>query len=170
MLLQVAAAGAVGVQLLISRELLSALDASRWRGARLAISTRGSPRSPGLTALLGVLSAVTAYEQKLLVELSSRHAFDRIIDVSAAVDLEAFEEPDFFDQLQRARNSGLYRLMDMVTSVMLLITGLLTAVGDRRRALPAPAGTARLRRACRGSFRSWQRSATAASRTHSSTQ
>ena len=80
----------------------------------------------GLTALLGVLAAISTYEQKLLVELASRHAFDRIIDVSAAVDLEAFEEPDFYDQLQRARNSGLYRLMDMVTNVLLLITGLLT--------------------------------------------
>ena len=38
-----------------------------------------------------MVAAFTAYEQKLLVELASRHAFDRIIEVSVAVDFEAFE-------------------------------------------------------------------------------
>jgi ATP-binding cassette, subfamily B, bacterial len=126
--LQAIAAGALAVQLLITKELLTTLsrvgsgaplhDLYPWLAA-LAL----------FTAALGVVAALTTYEQKLLVELASRYAFDRIIDVSVAVDLEAFENADFYDQLQRARNSGLYRLIDMVNSLTALTMGLLTSVG-----------------------------------------
>ena len=125
-LLQATSAVAIAVQLLITRELLTALgnighggsvhDLYPWLAA-LALFTAG----------LSVVAAFTAYEQKLLVELASRHAFDRIIEVSVAVELEAFENADFYDQLQRARNSGLFRLIDMVNSVTALTMGLLTS-------------------------------------------
>ena len=127
-LLQVIAAAAIAVQLLITRRLLEALvDLGNggsvsalypWLGA-LAL----------ITAVLGVVAALTNYEQKLLVELASRHAFDRIIEVSVAVDFESFEDAEFYDQLQRARNSGLFRLIDMVNSVTALTTGVLTSIG-----------------------------------------
>ena len=81
------------------------------------------------SAVLAIIAAFTAYEQKLLVELASRHAFDRIIEVSVAVDFDAFEDAEFYDQLQRARNSGLFRLLDMVNSVTALTTGVLTSIG-----------------------------------------
>ena len=82
-----------------------------------------------ISAVLGVVAALTTYEQKLLVELASRYAFDRIIEVSVAVDFEAFENAEFYDQLQRARNSGLFRLIDMVNSVTALTTGVLKSIG-----------------------------------------
>jgi len=126
-LLQAISAVAIAVQLLITRELLTALgdighggsvhDLYPWLAA-LALFTAG----------LSVIAAFTAYEQKLLVELASRHAFDRIIEVSVTVDLESFENADFYDQLHRARNSGLFRLIDMVNSVTALTMGLLTSV------------------------------------------
>ena len=81
-LLQVISAVGVAVQLLITRELLTALvevgnggsvsALYPWLGA-LAV----------VTAVLGVVAAFVSYEQRLLVELASRHAFDRIIEVSA---------------------------------------------------------------------------------------
>ena len=126
--LQVAAAAAVAVQLLITRRLLAVLVELGHGGTIRALY-------PWLAALavfgaaLSVLAALTAFEQRLLVELASRHAFDRIIEVSATVDLEHFENADFFDQLQRARNSGLYRLIDMVNGVTALTTGILTSIG-----------------------------------------
>ena len=103
--LQVGAAATIGVQLLVSRELLN---------ATVAIGNGGavSDMYPWLAAVaacavvLGVIAALTTYEQKLLVELTSRFAFDRIIEVSASIDLESFEQADYFDQLQRARNSS----------------------------------------------------------------
>jgi ATP-binding cassette, subfamily B, bacterial len=126
-LLQVVAAGAVAVQLLITRELL---------GVLVELGNGGSVSAlyPWLAALalfsavLGVVAALTQYEQKLLVELASRHAFDRIIEVSVAVDFDAFENAEFYDQLQRARNSGLFRLIDMVNSVTALTTGVLMSI------------------------------------------
>ena len=127
-LLQVVSAVAIAVQLLVTRQLLTALvDVGNggsvsalypWLGA-LAV----------ITAVLSVVAAFTAYEQKLLVELASRHAFDRIIEVSVAVDFEAFENAEFYDQLQRARNSGLFRLIEMVNSVTALTTSVLTSIG-----------------------------------------
>ena len=127
-LLQAAATATIMVQLLASRELLVAAG---------DVSNGGAVSSlyPWLAAValcaaaLGVITALTTYEQKLLVELASRYAFNCIIDVSASVDLESFERSEFFDQLQRARNSGLYRLIDMVNSVTALTTGVLTSVG-----------------------------------------
>ena len=118
---------AIAVQLLITRELLTALGDIGHGGSVSALY----PWLAALalfTAVLSVVAAFTAYEQKLLVELASRHAFDRIIEVSVAVELEAFENADFYDQLQRARNSGLFRLIDMVNSVTALTTGVLTSI------------------------------------------
>ncbi len=127
-LLQIGSAAVLAVQLLITRELLRTL---------IKLGNSGSVHAlyPWLAALalctaaLGLIAAFTAYEQKLLVELASRHAFDRIIDVSVAVDLEALENAEFHDKLQRARNSGLYRQIDLVNSVTALTTGILTSIG-----------------------------------------
>ena len=126
--LQTIAAGALAVQLLITKELLTTLSRVG-NGAPLHDLYPWLAALALFTAALGVVAALTTYEQKLLVELASRYAFDRIIDVSVAVDLEAFENADFYDQLQRARNSGLYRLIDMVNSLTALTMGLLTSVG-----------------------------------------
>jgi ATP-binding cassette subfamily B protein len=126
-LLQVVSAVAVAVQLLVTRQLLTALVAVGNGGAVSALYPWLGALAL-ITAVLSVVAAFTAYEQKLLVELASRHAFDRIIEVSVAVDFEAFENAEFHDQLQRARNSGLFRLIDMVNSVTALTTGLLTSI------------------------------------------
>jgi ATP-binding cassette subfamily B protein len=127
-LLQVVSAVAIAVQLLVTRQLLNSL-VELGNGGSVSALYPWLGALALITALLGVVSALTAYEQKLLVELASRHAFDRIIEVSVAVDFEAFEEAEFFDQLQRARNSGLFRLIDMVNSLTSLTTGLLTSIG-----------------------------------------
>jgi ATP-binding cassette subfamily B protein len=81
------------------------------------------------SAVLSGMTAVLSYEQKLLAELTTRHAFDAIIDVAGAVDLQLFDTPDFYDQLQRARYSGTYRVMDLVNSLFTLTTGILTSLG-----------------------------------------
>ena len=127
-LLQVIAAAAIAVQLLVTRGLLEAL-VGLGNGGSVSALYPWLGALALITAVLGVVAAFTAYEQKLLVELASRHAFDRIIEVSVSVDFEAFENAEFYDQLQRARNSGLFRLIDMVNSVTALTTGVLTSIG-----------------------------------------
>jgi len=127
-LLQLAAAGLVAAQLLFGRELLRAAvetggggDVSRLYPWLIAIAA--------CTGALGAITAFTAHEQKLLVELVSRHAFDRIIAAASAAELAEFERPEFYDQLQRARNSGLYRLVEMVSSVTSLATAVFMSIG-----------------------------------------
>ena len=56
-----------------------------------------------ITAVLGVVAAVQRERQRLLSELTSRYAQDRILDVTCAVELAAFDEPDFHDQVARAQ-------------------------------------------------------------------
>ena len=80
--LQAIAAGAVAVQLLVSREILGALVAVGGGGSISALYP-WLVALAGVTAIVGVLAAVTAHQQTLLGELTARRAFDRIIDVSA---------------------------------------------------------------------------------------
>lgn len=81
------------------------------------------------TAVVGTITELTVQQQHLLTELVGKHTFNRIIDVSTAVDLEAFDTPYFYDQLERARTSALVRSVQTVTAVSSLLTGLLTSVG-----------------------------------------
>jgi ATP-binding cassette subfamily B protein len=126
--LQLALGLGVGVQLLVAREILQGLvDVSH--GASVSKVYVWFALFALTSAVLSGMSAVLSYEQKLLAELTTRHAFDAIIDVAGAVDLQLFDSPDFYDQLQRARYSGTYRVMDLVNSLFTLTTGVLTSLG-----------------------------------------
>jgi ATP-binding cassette, subfamily B, bacterial len=127
--LQFVGAAVIGAQLLVGKRLLTEL---------IAVSNDG--RSAGsllpsflvliaVTIVGGVVVAITANQQRQLGELVARYTFDRIIEVSAAVPLDAFETPAFHDQLARAKTSGSYRPMDMVNNITMLITAVLTSAG-----------------------------------------
>ena len=45
------------------------------------------------------------------------------------MELDSFENPRFYDQLQRARISGMSRPIEMVTSLVTLTTGITTSIG-----------------------------------------
>jgi len=126
--LQLASAVCIGLQLLIARRILEGL---------VAVS-HGQPVSSvylwfgllaAITAALSALAAFLSYEQRLLSELTARHAFDGIIGVASAVELDSFDTPSFYDQLQRARHSGVYRTVDLVNGLLSLTTGILMSLG-----------------------------------------
>ncbi|HET6360627.1 MAG TPA: ABC transporter ATP-binding protein, partial [Gemmatimonadota bacterium] len=73
--------------------------------------------------------AVVVHQQRLLTEMVAIDAFDRIIDVSVGVELADFEDPEFFDQLSRARTSGLSKPVEMVNGVSALVMSVLTSIG-----------------------------------------
>jgi ATP-binding cassette subfamily B protein len=83
---------------------------------------------PSLAVLLGVTAglqfATTARMefQRLLAELVGRHAQSKIIQMATVVDLEAYENPDFHDRLQRAQMAANFRPLNMTMSLM-SITG-----------------------------------------------
>lgn len=126
--LQIAAAAGVALQLLVARRILQELVAIS-DGAPVSGLYGPFAALVGVIAAVGVVSALATHQQRLLVELVGRAAFDRIVGVAAAVDYGSFETPAFYDQLQRARESGQYRLIDMVNALTSLTTALLTTAG-----------------------------------------
>jgi ATP-binding cassette, subfamily B, bacterial len=127
--LQVATALGVGLQLLVGRLVLVEMIELSGSGGSAAALAPEFGLFILVTAALGAITALLAHQQRLLVELVGRHAYDRIIDVSTAVDLRAFETSRFYDQLQRAKLAGYSRPVDMVNSLSTLTTGALTSLG-----------------------------------------
>jgi ATP-binding cassette subfamily B protein len=103
----------VAVQLLLGqRALQTLLNASRGGGS-LADVVPWAIAVAVIAALLFSASAVQRERQQILGELVSRHIEERVLDVAAAVRLEAFEAPDFHNRLQRVRNTG-HQSMNLV--------------------------------------------------------
>jgi ATP-binding cassette subfamily B protein len=125
--LQTAAAVGITAQLLVSREILHGL-VDVGNGGDISSIYPWFAALAVMAAVLAALSAFSTYHQRLLTELTARHAFDSIITVTEAVDYATFEEPGFYDQLQRARNSGMYRTIDMVNNLTTLTMSLITTI------------------------------------------
>jgi ATP-binding cassette subfamily B protein len=83
----------------------------------------------GAMVVMGVTTALAEQRQRLLAELVAQHALRQIIGVSTRVELAAFENPDFHDQLERARGSAITRSVQMVMAVSGVTTNLLTSAG-----------------------------------------
>jgi ATP-binding cassette, subfamily B, bacterial len=126
--LQLAGAVGIAVQLFVANALLEAV-----------LSAGGEAGFAGLLPELAALLAVTIFldlartieaeQSRVLGELVSRRAFDRVLDVATGVDLLAFEEPDFYDRLARARAQGMFRSLQTVNGLLGLLGGAVAAVG-----------------------------------------
>jgi ATP-binding cassette subfamily B protein len=125
--LQLIGAVGIAVQLFVAKELLD------------AVLGAGEDRFTGLLPELAALVAVTialdaartieAEQSRVLGELVGRRAFDRVLDVATQVDLLAFEEPDFYDRLARARAQGMFRSLQTVNGLLGLLGAAVAAVG-----------------------------------------
>ena len=101
--LQLVGAASVVVLLLLGQRALEAVTSIDRSG--------GTVRDvlPWAVALAGVASAqlfassLLRERQQILGELVSRHVEEQVLDVAAAVELEAFETPSFHNRIQRAR-------------------------------------------------------------------
>jgi ATP-binding cassette, subfamily B, bacterial len=126
--LQVLAAAALGGQLLLGRHVLAELISIERTDAGLGGLVPELALLMAAILAVGVIGALTRNYQRLLTEHVARATFDDIIEVSSAVDYPAFEDPVFHDQLERARQSGLHRPIQMVQSVTAIVTGLTATV------------------------------------------
>jgi len=81
-----------------------------------------------ITAVLGVAGAVQREQQRMLAELTSRYAQDRILDVTCAVELAAFDEPEFHDRVARAQ-AGTRHAPQMVFGLLGLGRSLTGTIG-----------------------------------------
>lgn len=126
--LQLLSGAAVAGQLLVARRIMQEL---------LRVSQGGSADAlyapiaafAAVSVLMATLNALAVHQQRLLVELVGRYAFDRIIDVGASADYRLLETAEFYNQLQRAQASGDFRIAGMVTGVSQLASALLTTAG-----------------------------------------
>ena len=126
--LQLLSAVGIAVQLFVAKAVLSAvLDAG-------AADDFGSvlPALALLVAIavaLDVASAVEAEQTRVLSELVGRRALERVLDVSTRVDLLAYESPDFYDRLMRARSQGQFRSLQVVNGLLGIVGAAVAALG-----------------------------------------
>ena len=126
--LQLLEAVGIALQLFISKAVLDAVFAA---GANDDFASL----APSLAALVGITvaldfaRAIETEQTRVLSELVGRQALSRVIDVSTRVDLLAFESPDFYDRLQRARAQGMFRSMQTVNGLLGLVGSLVAAFG-----------------------------------------
>lgn len=80
-----------------------------------------------VTVALDLARAIQGEQSRVLGELVGRKAIDRVLDVSTRIDLLAFESPEFYDRLQRARAQGQFRALQTVNGLLGIVGSLVTA-------------------------------------------
>ena len=101
--LQIAGALGVVVLLLLGRQALGAVAAIDRENGSVADVLPWALGLAGVAAAQLFVAAVLRERQQILGELVNRHVEEQVLDVSAAVELEAFETPAFHNRIQRAR-------------------------------------------------------------------
>jgi ATP-binding cassette, subfamily B, bacterial len=126
--LQLIAAVGVAVQLFVGKAVL---DAVLGAGGELQFSELAVPLAAlvAITVALDLAQAVQSEQSRVLGELVGRKAIDRVLDVSTRIDLLAFESPDFYDRLQRARAQGQFRALQTVNGLLGMVGAAVASVG-----------------------------------------
>ena len=118
----------IAAQLFIAKALFEAVLGAG--GTRDLAGT--APELAALLAITVVLDVARALQQeqsRVLSELVARRALDRVLDVSTRIDLLAFESPDFYDRLMRARSQGSMRSFQIVNGFLGLVGSSLASIG-----------------------------------------
>jgi len=110
------------------QEVLSKVIASDSGG-----SASGIARNAALFVSANLLVATTqAFSQNrnaILGELVSWHVSSRILDIAAAVELAAYDTPEFHDRLERSVSSSQIRPIQLVQSLISMLQAGFTVVG-----------------------------------------
>jgi ATP-binding cassette subfamily B protein len=126
--LQLSAAAASAVALFLGSDALEAVLAADRAGGDLGGLLRAVAPIVVLVAFRRVAEAVATTKSMFLADQVGRTANDRILDVTTAVDVEAFEDPAFLDGLERAL-AGAGRPMEVVGGLLNLCGNGLGLVG-----------------------------------------
>ena len=124
--LQLIASIGVAVQLFVAQAVFSAVLGN---GGKADLETLAPPLIAlvAVTVTLDLARAVQAEQSRVLGELVGRRSTDRVLDVSTRIDLLAFESPEFYDRLQRARAQGQFRAIQTVNGLLGVVGSLGTA-------------------------------------------
>jgi ATP-binding cassette subfamily B protein len=126
--LQLAAGAGLAVQLLVGRRLLATVLRGGGGG-------RFGSVVPELVAL-AVVGALVSFanlargeQQRLLGELVGRYSAGQVLEVACAVDLVAFEHPEFADRLHRAQVNAQIRPVQVANGLLGVLGGLFAVAG-----------------------------------------
>jgi ATP-binding cassette, subfamily B, bacterial len=124
--LQFVSAIGVVVQLYVAKAVFEAVLGS---GGQADLADLAPPLVAlvAVTVLLDLARAIQNEQSRVLGELVGRKAVDRVLDVSTRIDLLAFESPDFYDRLQRARAQGQFRALQTVNGLLGMVGSSFTA-------------------------------------------
>ncbi len=127
--LEVLSGVGVAVEVLVGRRVLEAVLSTQHPSSSGLAGVWPSAVLLGvITALLGLAGVVLREQQRMLSELTSRYAQDRILDVTCAVELAAFDEPEFHDRVARAQ-AGVMHAPQMVFGLQGLGRSLAGTIG-----------------------------------------
>ena len=148
--LEVLSGVGVAAEVVVGRHLAEALLVTQQAGSGSSAGLSSVWPSAVLfgviTAVLGLAGVILREQQRILTELTTRYAQDRILDVTCAVDLASFDEPEFHDRTARAQ-AGVMRAPQMVFGLQGLgrsrsALGRLLAVAPLRPGLARATGSA----------------------------
>ena len=124
--LQLLSAIGVVVQLYVAKSVFEAVLGS---GGQADLADLAPPLVAlvVVTVALDLARAIQNEQSRVLGELVGRKAVDRVLDVSTRIDLLAFESPDFYDRLQRARAQGQFRALQTVNGLLGIVGSSFTA-------------------------------------------
>jgi ATP-binding cassette, subfamily B, bacterial len=118
----------VAAEVVVGRRVLEAVLSAPHTIAGLGSVWPSAVALGVITAVLGVAGTVLREQQRLLSALTSRYAQDRILDVTCAADLAAFDQPQFHDHAARAQ-AGVMRVPEMVFGLQGLGRSLAGGIG-----------------------------------------
>jgi ATP-binding cassette, subfamily B, bacterial len=83
----------------------------------------------GALAAVGLIQAVVTERELVLGEAVSIHVQGRVLDAAAAMPYDAFETPDLYDRLQRARMGADFGPLTLVQGLVMLAGGVTGTAG-----------------------------------------
>jgi ATP-binding cassette, subfamily B, bacterial len=126
--LSLLAAIGIAVQLFVGKAVLDAVLGASGE-VQLSELVPALAALVAVTVALDLAGAIQTEQSRVLGELVGRRAIDRVLDVSTGIDLLAFESPDFYDRLQRARAQGQFRALQTVNGLLGILRALVAGAG-----------------------------------------
>jgi ATP-binding cassette, subfamily B, bacterial len=126
--LEVVSGIGIAAEVVVGRRVLEAILAAQHTKLGLASVWPSFALLAAITAVLGMAGVVLRKQQRMLSELTSRYAQDQILDVTCAVELAAFDDPEFHDRVARAQ-AGVMRAPQMVFGLQGLGRSVAGAIG-----------------------------------------
>ncbi|PRY12941.1 ABC transporter ATP-binding protein [Kineococcus rhizosphaerae] len=126
----------LGVQVLVGREALTRVFSGGAGGAGAGtggdlLPLVGGPLLAlgGLSVVAGLAGAVRGQRMRLLSEAVQRAVWRRVVDTTTTVPLDRFDDPEFYDRLQRVSTNAVSRPVGVAQGLVSILGGAVGAVG-----------------------------------------